>query len=151
MGLWSVSMLVAAELLRVLRVPSTVVALAQGLVQVTFLRSDRTFTLAPVRRANFLPTFGCSRESAPKQSRHHDLSVAEFSGGHSQRQRNVESERLGGCAVNEEFELGRLMDRQVGRLGALGDIAGADANLTIHFRNVGVVAHSCSLGSSAME
>jgi hypothetical protein len=46
MGLWSVSMLVAAELLRVLRVPSTVVALAQGLVQVTFSRSDRTFTLA---------------------------------------------------------------------------------------------------------
>jgi hypothetical protein len=42
MGLWSVSMLVAAELLRVLRVlwlsPSTVVALAQGLaVQVNFL------------------------------------------------------------------------------------------------------------------
>jgi len=39
MGLWSVSMLVAAELLRVLRLsPSTVVALAQGLaVQVDFL------------------------------------------------------------------------------------------------------------------
>jgi hypothetical protein len=41
MGLWSVSMLVAAELLWVLRVPSTVVALAQGLVQVTFLPLDR--------------------------------------------------------------------------------------------------------------
>ena len=46
MGLWSVSMLAPAELLRVLRVPSTVVALAQGLVQVTFPRSDGTLTLA---------------------------------------------------------------------------------------------------------
>jgi hypothetical protein len=46
MGLWFVSMLAAAELLRVLRVPSTVVALAQALVQVTFSRSDRALTLA---------------------------------------------------------------------------------------------------------
>jgi hypothetical protein len=38
MGLWCVSLLVAAELLRALRLsPSTVVALAQGLVQVNFL------------------------------------------------------------------------------------------------------------------
>jgi hypothetical protein len=45
MGLWPVSMLAGAELLRVLWVlwvPSTVVASAQGLVQVTFSRSDRT-------------------------------------------------------------------------------------------------------------
>jgi hypothetical protein len=48
MGLWSVWMPLAAELLWVLRVlrPPTVGALAQALVQVTFTRSDRTLTVA---------------------------------------------------------------------------------------------------------
>jgi hypothetical protein len=32
---------------------------------------------------------------------------------------DVEAERLGGLEIDDEFELGRLIDRQVGRLGAL--------------------------------
>jgi hypothetical protein len=38
----------------------------------------------------------------------HDLLLDQFSGGHSQHQGN-EPERLGGLAVNDEFELGRLL------------------------------------------
>jgi hypothetical protein len=57
MGLWCASMLVAAELLRVLRLlrlsPSTVVALAQGLIQVNFLALVRAHLGPAVRRANF--------------------------------------------------------------------------------------------------
>ena len=39
--------------------------------------------------------------------------------------------------VDDELELGRLHDRQVGGLGALEDAAGIDADLTIRVRDVG--------------
>ena len=48
---------------------------------------------------------------------------------------------LGGLQVDDELELGRLHDRQVGGLGALEDVAGIDADLTKHVRDVGSVAH----------
>src|SRR5712692_1954669 len=63
-------------------------------------------------------------------------SVDQF-GGHHQHYRNFQPERLSGLAVDDEFEPGRLLDRQVGRLGALEDVAGVDADLTIHVRGVG--------------
>jgi hypothetical protein len=57
MGLWCVSMLEAAELLWVLRAlrlsPSTMVALAQGLVQVNCLALVRAHLGPAMRRANF--------------------------------------------------------------------------------------------------
>ena len=34
----------------------------------------------------------------------------------------VEAERLGGLEVDDELKLGRLLDRQIGRLGALQDM-----------------------------
>ena len=46
----------------------------------------------------------------------------------------VEAERLGGLEVDDQLELGGLLDRQVGRLLALEDPAGIDADLTIHVR-----------------
>src|SRR5258707_7260014 len=46
-----------------------------------------------------------------------------------------------GLGIDDEFEPGRLLDRQVGRLGALKDVAGVDADLTIRFRDVASVAH----------
>ena len=45
--------------------------------------------------------------------------------------RHVEAERLGGLEIDDQFELGRLLDRQVGRLGALENAAGVDAGLPI--------------------
>ena len=44
----------------------------------------------------------------------------------------VEAKRLGGLEVDDELEFGRLHHRQVGRLGALEDAAGIDADLTKH-------------------
>ena len=37
-------------------------------------------------------------------------------GAGEQRRRHIEAERLGGGEVDDEFELGRLLDRNVGRL-----------------------------------
>src|ERR1700687_5499270 len=42
---------------------------------------------------------------------------------------NVEAERLGGLEVDDEFELGRLLDRQVGGLFALENPPNIDAGL----------------------
>ena len=53
----------------------------------------------------------------------------------------VEAERLGGLEIDDQLELGRLHDRQVGRLLALEDAADIDADLTIRIRDVGSVAH----------
>src|SRR5262245_37010669 len=46
-----------------------------------------------------------------------------------------------GLHVDNELELGRLQDRQVGRLGALEDLTGVDANLTKIVQSIGPVAH----------
>ena len=42
-------------------------------------------------------------------------------------QRHVEAERLGGLEIDDQLELGRLRDRQVGGFGALENPAGIDA------------------------
>ena len=55
--------------------------------------------------------------------------------------RHGEAERLGGLEVDHQLELGRLHDRQVGRLLAFEDAAGIDAELTTLIRIVGSVAH----------
>src|SRR5262245_41273589 len=44
-------------------------------------------------------------------------------------------------ALNDQFELGRLHDRQFRRLRALEDAAGIDADLAIHFDEVGAVTY----------
>jgi hypothetical protein len=46
-------------------------------------------------------------------------------GDGEQPRREAESERLGGVQVDDELELGRLLDRKIGRLGALDDFIDA--------------------------
>jgi hypothetical protein len=51
-----------------------------------------------------------------------------------------EAEHACGSRIDDQFELARLYDRQVGGLGALEDSAGINPYLTIRIRNVGSVA-----------
>jgi hypothetical protein len=60
--------------------------------------------------------------------------------GHT-RFRDGEAERVGGLQVDDQFELGRLHDRQVGRLGAIKNFAGIGADLTETVLDIGSVAH----------
>ena len=53
----------------------------------------------------------------------------------------VEAEHPGGLGVDDQLELGRLHDRQVGGLRALEDAAGIDAGLTPRIRQVRSVAY----------
>ena len=43
----------------------------------------------------------------------------------------VEAERLGGLEIDDQLELGRLLDRQVGGLLALEDATGVDADQAV--------------------
>jgi hypothetical protein len=101
------------------------------------------------------------RKAADREKARRDAEQAcleqsgKFSGGHSQHQRNCEPERLGSVAVDDEFELRRLLHRQVGRLiDALEDGSGVEADLTIYFYDVGAVAHqppSCDSGANRIS
>jgi len=62
-------------------------------------------------------------------------------GNGEQRRRHVDTERVGRVEVDREFELSRLHDWEVGRLGAPEDAPGVDANLAQGIVNVGAVAH----------
>ena len=48
---------------------------------------------------------------------------------------------LGGREVNDQLELGRLLDGQVRRIGTVEDTSGIDPDLTIHIDEAGAVAH----------
>src|SRR6516164_11186551 len=52
-----------------------------------------------------------------------------------------EAERLRGLCADDQFEFSRLQNRQVGRLLALGDAAGVNADLAKQVRNIGSIAH----------
>jgi hypothetical protein len=52
-------------------------------------------------------------------------------GDHEQRVRNGNAKRAGGRQVDDQFESGRLRDRQIGRLLTFEDSAGVDAGLPV--------------------
>jgi hypothetical protein len=62
-------------------------------------------------------------------------------GAGEQHRGHVEAERSSRLGVDDQLELRRLHDRQVGRLHALEDLTGVDADLTIHVRSNGPIAH----------
>jgi hypothetical protein len=87
----------------------------------------------------------CHEEThAPQQTA---SSVDHFVGEREQRVRDSNAERPGGVEVHDQFEFGRLHDRQVGRLLAFEDAANIDAGLAIPVCNVRPIAHqSADLG-----
>src|SRR5437667_11115591 len=73
-------------------------------------------------------------------------------GGGKQRRRYREAEELRTLDVDEQLELGRLHNRQVGRLGALEDAADIGADLPERIRKIWPVAHqSTDLGKLALR
>src|SRR5439155_7329619 len=61
-----------------------------------------------------------------------------------QRLRDRDAERLRGLHVNYQIELGRLQDRQIGRLDAFEDSACIHARLAMHVRKIGSVTHQAA-------
>jgi hypothetical protein len=57
-------------------------------------------------------------------------------------------ERLDRLQIDDELEFRRLQHGQVGRLGALQDLTGVGADLTIHVHTIGIVGHQLPLHSS---
>jgi hypothetical protein len=57
-------------------------------------------------------------------------SIDQLVGGGLQSQRDSQAERLGGLEVDDQLDFGGLLHRQIGRLLALEDAAGVNAELT---------------------
>src|SRR5271165_3289081 len=69
------------------------------------------------------------RESRP------DAAFASFDdlvGAGEDRLRHGQAERLGGLQIDDQLEGGRLLDRQIGGLGALENLSGINAELAIY-------------------
>ena len=62
-------------------------------------------------------------------------------GEREQLRRNFEAKRLRGLQIDHKLELGRLNDREIGRLGALENLAGVNAGLAICIGQACSVAH----------
>src|SRR5262245_12138279 len=71
-------------------------------------------------------------------------SLDQFVGEREQSWRYRESKRFCGLEVDGELKLGRLLDGQLGRLGALQDAASVDAELTIRVLEAGAVTHQAT-------
>ena len=65
-------------------------------------------------------------------------------GAAKQRERERDAERLGGLEVDDQLDFRRLLHRQVGRLLALEDPAGIDADQTIRVGNARSVAYQAA-------
>src|SRR5881396_2214643 len=93
--------------------------------------------LSPVATQHSLPS-GCYSLLGPDFHRQDRTSLRlahsldHLVGARKQRRRHIEAECSRGHKIDDEFELGSLHDRQVGRLGALEDLTGIDADTTPH-------------------
>src|SRR5262249_29031156 len=81
----------------------------------------------------------CSARAASGHAAAAPSSAASFDhhvGAREQRRRDLKAERPGRLQVDDELEFRRLQDRQVGGLGALEDLTGVGAELTIHATDI---------------
>src|SRR5438067_2106955 len=81
-----------------------------------------------------------NRTHAPQQTTSYDDLFDHFIGAGEQGRRYFEAKFLRGFEIDNEFELGRLHHREVGRLRALKDFSGVDASLAKRISKIGSVA-----------
>ena len=77
---------------------------------------------------------------ALRGSAHRAFSLDDLGGAGENRGRDRQPERSGGLEIDDQFECGRLLDRQIGRFGALQDFSGINTDLAIHASTAGPVA-----------
>src|SRR5262245_46892309 len=54
---------------------------------------------------------------------------------------NLQTERVGGLAIDDQLEFRGLLDREVGRLGALEDLVHVLRGTTVQLPNIDTVGH----------
>src|SRR5260221_13764454 len=82
---------------------------------------------------------GCQNDANDSRRTWREL-LDHLVGAAEDRRRNGEAERLGGVQIDDQFENGRLLDRQVGGPGALEDRSGINADLSIGRRKARAIA-----------
>jgi hypothetical protein len=94
-------------------------------------------------------TFGLQRAAGPySRARKRHMQCSKQSplfdhlvGAGEQRRRHFEAKRAGSRQIDDKFELGRLQDWQIGRLGPLEKAARIAAELAIYIRQARSIAH----------
>src|SRR5271154_952474 len=72
------------------------------------------------------------------------LSLDHLIGGRQQSFRDGKAERLGGLEVDDQFELGGLLHRQIGWFVALENAPGIDASLVVLIGKAAAIAHQAA-------
>src|SRR5258708_22494440 len=72
-------------------------------------------------------------------------------GAAEQRDRNGDAERLGGLEIDDEFHLGGLLDRHVGRLIARENPSGINTQQTPLFGRIAAIAHQAANAGKTRE
>ena len=70
--------------------------------------------------------------SGREQSQQHNFLFNHLVGAHEYGRRNGQAQRLGGLGIQHQFELGRLLDRQVGGQSTLENLWTTIAALCRH-------------------
>src|SRR5262249_29632918 len=81
-----------------------------------------------------MPTFAAPISSSEMCYKRKSLRLFDHLVGAGEQDRwQVDTNRFGGLDVDDERELGRLLDRQVGRLGALENLVHIGRGASMHF------------------
>src|SRR5450631_2358803 len=84
---------------------------------------------------------GLAANAVTGKTREHGPSLNHFVGAQQYRLRNREAERLRCLEVDDKVELGRLLDRQVGRIGALENLVHIASGATEKVSKVRSIGH----------
>src|SRR6266404_8044680 len=101
--------------------------------------TDPKPTYAPLGKQSFKSistTVPTRQRSCPT-----DPSLNYFIRAHHQRLWDGDAERLCGLDIDDQLDSGRLLDRQVGGLGAFEDLVDVDGGATVHVDNGWAIGH----------